>query len=374
NYINSKKFSQIYGIKENTLTYYVDQIVENELYPIKFFKIKVPPNNTYYFQENEKLESMLRAITEEHITKITYLNKLFSREKNSEVIVEDILGEICDILFNKGLKKSLREFLLEYINYLAFKIETERELKETYDKLEGIIWQDMAEIFKIDNTNNTENQYKQEIREIDEQIKIKPKKIDLYFTKIRIILYLGQFSNALNLLNELVEIFPENKRDILIKKASVLKNINEIEDGLKIINELLEENPNDSDLLVYKAYWLQYMNKKEESLNIVHNLIKNNPDNGMYYDTYGEILMYSQEYQLAIEQFEKVIELVSDEWYINQTYIKLGICYKELKDNNLAIEYLKKGKELTRSASIEYQIKQKWLRIANIFLKAMEDL
>ena len=34
-------FSLKYGIKENTLSYYVDLIVENNLYQIKYFKITV---------------------------------------------------------------------------------------------------------------------------------------------------------------------------------------------------------------------------------------------------------------------------------------------------------------------------------------------
>jgi len=186
-------------------------------------------------------------------------------------------------------------------------------------------------------------------------------------------LHLGQYTEIFNLLDYIIKIFPENKRDIQIKKASILKRINEIEAGLKIIEELLQENPKDKELLVYKAYWLQYLNKNEESLQIIRNLIKLNPDNWIYHDTYGEILMSSEEYQKAVEQFQKVIEITADEWYIYQTYIKLGICHKELGNNNLAAEYLKKGKELTNSTSVEYDIKQTWLKIADIFLHVLEE-
>ncbi|MFX1594036.1 MAG: hypothetical protein ACFFCL_15205, partial [Promethearchaeota archaeon] len=70
---------------------------------------------------------------------------------------------------------------------------------------------------------------------------------------------------------------------------------------------------------------------------------------------------------------QKVIEITADEWYIYQTYIKLGICHKELGNNELAAEYLKKGKNLTKTTSIEYDIKQKWLKIANIFLNIIEE-
>ncbi|MFX1591729.1 MAG: tetratricopeptide repeat protein, partial [Promethearchaeota archaeon] len=328
NYVSSKEFSKNYGIKENTLTYYIDEIVENNIYPIKFFGLRVPPDKVYYFQENEKVETVLRAITEEHLTELTYLNKLFSRSINPHVVIKEILEEICKVVFNQGLKDSLREFLPEYIDYLAYKIETKRELKETYDKLEGIIWQNISYVFQPKNSKNIESQYEQELKEINKEIDLNPQNIDLYYLKIRIMIHLGQYNEIFDLLDDIIKIFPENKRDIQIKKASILKRINEIEAGLKIIDELLKKNPRDKELLVYKAYWLQYLNKNEESLQIIRNLIKLNPDNWIYLDTYGEILMSSEEYQKALEQFQKVIEITADEWYIYQTYIKLGICHK----------------------------------------------
>ena len=49
------------------------------IYPIKFFTLEPSAEIVYYFQEGEKVESMLRTITENHITKFTYLNRLFSR-------------------------------------------------------------------------------------------------------------------------------------------------------------------------------------------------------------------------------------------------------------------------------------------------------
>jgi tetratricopeptide (TPR) repeat protein len=64
---------------------------------------------------------------------------------------------------------------------------------------------------------------------------------------------------------------------------------------------------------------------------------------GIYHDTYGEILMNFEEYEKAANEFLKTIELAGNEWYINQTFIKLGICYKELEKFDLAIENLSKG-------------------------------
>ena len=147
-----------------------------------------------------------------------------------------------------------------------------------------------------------------------------------------------------------------------------------IDAGLEIINELMERYPEDNTLLLHKAYWYQYLDKKEESLEIILNLLEREPENELYYDTYGEILMKFAEYDSAIKQFQKAIEISNDTWYSYQTYIKLGICYKELENYDLAIEYLQKGKEFTNTASIDTNTKQEWLAITELFLAEIEQI
>ena len=367
-YISKEDFSNTYGINESKLEYYIDEIIENQIYPIKFFNLIVPPDKHYYFQEHERLEIMLRAITEDHITKFTYLNKLFSRSLDIRATINDVITDICKILFNKKLKEPLREFLPEYINYLAYKIEAKVELKETYDKLEGIIWQDMIDIFHSKSTEPIEEQYEEKIREIDKEIENDPENLDLYNSKIRILIYYEKLNDVINLLDEMLEIFPDNEMDIKMKSASVLRRMREVKAGLDIINDLINKYPKNTDLLNYKAYWLHYLDKREEAINIIQDLTNKVPDNGTYHDTYGEILMYYEEYEEAIKKFQKAIEVATDEWYINQTYIKLGICYKELENFDLAVENLKKGKNLTKKSTSDAETKKKWFTIADLFL------
>ncbi|MFX0044057.1 MAG: tetratricopeptide repeat protein [Candidatus Hodarchaeota archaeon] len=367
-YVSLVDFSNTYGIKSSKLEYYIDEIVENNIYPIKFFKLRVAPDKNYYFQENEKLETMLRAITENHISKFTYLNKLFSRSVNLYSMVKSITEEICETLFIEDLKESLREFLPEYINYLAYKIEAKVELKETYDKLEGIIWQDMMDIFQSKNSGFLKDQYEEKIQEIDREIQLNPRNLDLFYSKIKLLMYFNQYKEVLKLLDKILEEFPEIEKDAKMKKASVHKQMGNIDAGLEIIDELIKKYPKDHDILNFKAYWYQYLNKKKAALEIVQQLIELEPNNGTYYDTFGEILMYFEEYENAIKKFEKTLEIDSSEWFIYQTYIKLGICHKELKNFEVAFENLEKGKELTTKSSIDPDTKQKWLTIADLFL------
>jgi tetratricopeptide (TPR) repeat protein len=84
--------------------------------------------------------------------------------------------------------------------------------------------------------------------------------------------------------------------------------------------------------------------------------------------------MNFEEYEQAIDEFLKAIELDSNEWYINQTYIKLGICYKEMGDQELAIKNLTKGKEFTNKCFCDLDTKRNWLVIANLFLEEIAEL
>ena len=287
--------------------------------------------------------------------------------------VNEILDDICNLLFHEDLKESLRKFLPNYINYLAYKIEAKVELKESLDKLEGIIWQDMMELFQSLSSGGLKDQFEEQIREIDNKIKIDPDNIDLYNSKVSILLYYEQLEDVLKLLDEMLEIFAENEIGIKMKKASVLRRMRDVERGIDIVNDLIEKYPENNDLLNFKVYWLQYLNRKEEALQIIQDLTNSAPNNGTYHDTYGEILMFYEEYEKAVKKFQKTIAIATDEWYINQTYIKLGICYKELKNFDLAIQNLKKGKDLTNVKVTDTETKQKWLAIADLFLAEIQQ-
>ncbi len=377
-YISSEEFSKNYNLKHVKLKFIILRIVEEEIFPINFFKLEQNDNKIYYFQENEKLERMLNAIVEEHITKFSYLNNLYEATPyeisplTMESTVAAILEEICVNLFDNGLRESLRKFLPEYINYLAYKIEKEKKLVDTYDKLEGLIWQEIqAYDFKYKSEKSEINK---NISEIDEAIKLDPKNFDLYYSKSKILYDNGEYRQVLDFLDKMLIKFPQEEKNIQVKRAYVLKEMKHIKAGLEIINGLLEKYPEDNDLLNYKAFWLQFLNRKEESIEIIQELIERVPDNAIYHDSYGEILMFFKDYENAIREFLKVIKIGSDDWYVYQTNIKLGICYRELEDYQQAVKYLQKGKDLTGKTLSDPEEREKWITIANLFITEIEQL
>ena len=372
NFITFEEFAEKYDIKETKLSYYVDEIVENQIYPIKFFKLLLPNGSIYYFQENETLEMMLRAITEKFIKKFTYLSQLKSKGIQIENIKQNIIDEICSKILNKNMKEPLIKFLPEYIDYLAYKMEAKIELRETYDKLDAIIWQNMMDALQTREVKLENASLEEYVQEIDQLIKSDPNGIELFLSKCAILKYYNEYDELLDLLDEMLQYFPNSEIDLTLKKADVLKLMGNIKAGFEKIEDLSNKYPDQNELQMYKAYWLMYLNKKEESFNLMEKIIDHEPKS-MFYDTYGELLMNFEEYEPAIEQFQKAIKLSDQEWFFYQTYIKLGICYKEIENYELALENLKKGKDYTEESNTDQETKQKWITIAELFLTDIEN-
>ncbi|TFG18869.1 MAG: hypothetical protein EU533_07330 [Promethearchaeota archaeon] len=371
-YLSIEDFSQFYDINKRILDFWVKEIVDSNLYDLKFFKLEPSSNQFYFFHSDEKLEKILRAIVEEHIAANKYLERFGSLGSLNSTI-EEILEELCTTIFNKNFKKSLRELLTRYIKHLAYKIETKKDLEGPFDKLEGIIWQDMADIIQSQNLETLEYQYEELIKEIDKEIDLTPKNYKLYNSKIRILLYFNQYDEVLKVLKKMKELFPGNEIDIMIKKAYTLRRDKKLEEGLKIMEDLIKKYPEDDSLYNYKAYWLSYLGKKEEALKILRRLTKNEPQKGIYHDTYGEVLMTFKEYEKAINEFQKAIEINSNAWFIYQTYIKIGICYLALEKFEVAIQNLRKGKELAGKVITDLESKNKWIAIAELFIAEIEE-
>ena len=80
------------------------------------------------------------------------------------------------------------------------------------------------------------------------------------------------------------------------------------------------------------------------------------------------------EFEKAAEEFLKTLELSSNEWYIYQTYIKLGICYKELGNLSLATENLNSGLTLAGSSKGDDETRKNWMAIGTLFMSEIEEL
>jgi len=154
--ISQEYFALKYNIKIATLTFLVENITEEDLYHIRFFKLKFDENKIYYFREEDKIDKMLHLIIDENILKFSYLNKLQldieKSEKDLQTIelLENISNDISDKLFDRNIKSSVKRFLPEYIKVLYEKFQKESHSDELVDMFKGLAFQNIINL-KLDD-------------------------------------------------------------------------------------------------------------------------------------------------------------------------------------------------------------------------------
>lgn len=307
-YISPEEFSKKYNIKKTILDYYIYKIVEENFYPIKFFKLESEQGKTYYFQANEKLEKILGAIVEDYMTKFTYLKKLYedtiSETKNQLLdirkILDNILADICDNLFNKNLCGPLGEFLPEYIKYLAYKIESEKKLIDSIDKFKGIAWQNIFDEFQTLNYVGS----KCELIENELIYELDPKIFDIlepfYLTKLDFLKTKGVIKKYFNSANQ--EII-ENIEMLLIQGKN-FKATKLFERKIDSLNEIERAILKDIIATAYKDF--------DYSIKITTSIIKNNPEVNIGHLFQSLTYLEKNELKSALSIIEKGLEISYD--------------------------------------------------------------
>lgn len=316
-HLSSEDFCKSYEIKPSKLEYYIDEIIDNNLYEIKFFKLKVSFNASYYFQEGETLEIILRAITEKHIKKFTYLNQLFSRSFDLGMLEDRILDDVCGKIINNDLKEPLREFLSEYIRYLAYKVEKKLELKNAYDKLDAIIWQNMTDIFLTRESKDLEYQF---LGQCDQNYQLDSGILTIlksyyqgkYQSNIKAIEDLieeKEYNNALKMVNSSLKSDKKNNT-LIILKASILCYLNRFKDVNDFIDNVLKTYENlESENEILAIYFLKVFSSLsggnfKNAKDITERIIKKYPEHPLSYAIKGLVFGYNRIYKFDLDIIE----------------------------------------------------------------------
>ena len=315
NYITAEDFALEYDIKLTTLHFFAEKIVEDKLYAIKFFKLEVNDKITYFIQAEERLEKMLSVIIEDYIRKFTYLSK-FQKKNGAQStppdinrLLDDVIKDLCSDLFHEDLKPSLRKFLIEYIEHLAYKFETEKSLINHTDKIKGIAFQNVFEVIQSFETTDTAN--------------ITSKPVDnesYYFLHNRIfdtldLLYLSKI-DFIRTTEFKKAYFSKNTEFITAVERKFSKN------KLSKVNELLTNNItnlNEFELMILKDLTYTYGGDLEESLDLTEKMIEKHPDEYIGY------LFQSITYFL-MGKFKKALDII--DLGLDKSYDISLICQK----------------------------------------------
>ena len=307
-YITTKHFALEYDIKLTTLTFFIEKIVEDNIYPIHFFKLNLNDEYIYYIQTEERLEKMLNVIIEDYIRKFTYLSKL---RKSSGVqyqipdineLLEDITGEMCSNLFHDDLKPALKKFIPEYIEHLAYKFESQKSLINHTDKIKGIAFQNVFEVIQSFDTSETASTMN---KSADSEA--------YYFLHNRIfdtldIFYLTKI-NFIRTSQFKKKYFPRNSEFLTNIERKLAKG------KLSKVNDLLTENLknlDDIELLVLKDLFYTCNGELEDSLELTEEIIRKHPDEYIGYLFQSITYFFMGKFNRALEVIESGLNKTYD--------------------------------------------------------------
>ena len=406
-YITAKDFALEYDIKLTTLTFFIEKIVEDNIYPIRFFKLNVEDKYNYYIQAEERLEKMLNVIIEDYIRKFTYLSKFQNASgvqyqiPNINELLEDITSDMCSNLFHDDLKPALKKFLPEYIEHLAYKFESEKSLINHTDKIKGIAFQNVFEVIQSFGTSETASTVNKPIdnesyyflhNRIFDTLDI------IYFSKIDFI-RMVEFKKAY---------FSKNAEFLaMIEKKLAKGNLSKVND---LLNENLK-NLNDVELMILKDLTLTYNGELEESLELTKEIIEKYPDEyvgylfqsvtyflmGRFKDALDvidlglnmsfNILLISQKTQVLInydhdkaqELIDEMIKEYPDNFALNRTKFLVGMtdCCTKIYDEpfeliNSLIELNPDDSDLSIMKAVLYTVTHKYKEAKNWIKQTVE--
>jgi tetratricopeptide (TPR) repeat protein len=197
--------------------------------------------------------------------------------------------------------------------------------------------------------------YEGAINAINNAIEILPNNIYQYLVKIYFLTSSKRDSEALELIEEYVKKYPKFKQSLYIRKSVIYWGKKQFDKSYEVINELSKLYPKSIDITNNKALFLANLNRKEEAIKTVEHLITIAPNQGNSFDTYGEILQISGEYEEAIKKYEEALKIEPTGWSIDQTFTKMGVCYEELGMYEHALESYKTGKILEERKTPTYR-------------------
>ncbi len=195
---------------------------------------------------------------------------------------------------------------------------------------------------------------------IDLAIELDPKAINLRFMKYNILKSYDKIDEAIELVRQDVGEFPEKEIKILTYLAFLYKKKDNLEEGIKLIDELHVKYPENLDTLNTKAYWHLYRGEKEEALKAGKLLVERSPEDGNSHDSFAEILTEFGEYNEALKEIDKALELDPLGWFTYNTYLHRAICYKGLGKYDLAKESLERGVRAIQTCFCGVEMREEW--------------
>ena len=273
-----------------------------------------------YHEDREELKELLRS----------YQN--LKTGKNHSFLEEDAFERIIDYFDEKdSLTEALEaaELGMEYFPYSSqLMIKKADLLIATRKYREALVILEQASLY--DSTD-----------------------INLYILKTDAFLALDEQQNAVEILQEALQLFEGDERiELLFELADVYDDYEEFDKVFDCLKLVLEDDPNNDEALYKICFWTDFTGRNEESIKLHQKIIDEFPYNEIAWFNLAAAYQGIKLYEKAIDAYQYAIVI---EEKFDYAYRNMGDAYLRLRKYKEAIEVLEKVLELTRPEDVIYE-------------------
>lgn len=338
---------------------------ENKTFIVDCLKIK---KNIYLAKEDLEMANNVNEEAFELYKKFPFIDK-----NNDQEFRRDYYQDKAEILHGLGQEKEAKELienaikskilsLNDYFEFLLFDIEDYEKALEINEKLLKEDPENSDYIFDKALVYFNSNKYQDCLEYIDKILISKTNlEEELYIIKVPLLVNMMKYDEALILIDNLIKEYPVNKMFYYLNLSEIFFQLRRYEDSLYITEKLIYLDPDDDEYYRDKIYRLVKLGKLGFAENEIEKLLKKDPNNLENIRLNGIFLVALKDYQSAIEQFEKCLNLEEDHFGKMKIYKHLGKAYKRMGDNSKALESYKKAKqELAKEKELDNDEINNW--------------
>jgi len=177
--------------------------------------------------------------------------------------------------------------------------------------------------------------------------------INLYILRTDAYLALDQQENAIEILQEALQIFEGEERiELLFEMADVYDDYEQFDKVFDCLKLVLEDDPNNDEALYKICFWTDFTGRNEESIKLHQKIINEFPYNEIAWFNLAAAFQGLKLYEKAIDAYQYAITI--DEKF-DYAYRNMGDAYLRLRKYKDAIEVLEKVLELSRPEDVIYE-------------------
>lgn len=286
---------------------------------------------------------------------LSYINELTKDNQYSAALkaikqMQKFSPEDFDLLYFQALIHfdaeqwiSARKVLTQYIDIQQQRLKSLPKDSSNADEKLFDAHKLMMGIYKA------EKKYRLALNEID-KIKVNFLDADILMEKAQLLTKLGSVGEALSVLSNAVQAFPENKGSLLWLGGNLLNESGRTDQAIIYYNDALKELPNNSDIKYALAILYDKRGELWPAEKLLREVMREEPDLADAYNALGYIFA-NRNYNLeeAEKLLQEALRLDSGNPYILDS---MGWLQYRLKNYEVALEYLERAFEQRPEAEI----------------------